>query len=74
MGSSQTKEELVIAQAGNTGSNAIESGSGLSSKIIIEMVASILGCITVIVYCFGKCKKRLEKKIRAEITRSQEIV
>lgn len=74
MGSSQTKEEVIIAQAGNSGGNTVGTGNGSLIKIAIEIAVMIICCIIMMVYCFGKCKKRLEKKIRAEITRSQEIV
>lgn len=70
MGSSQTKEEVIVA--GNSGGQTATLGTW-PAKNIIEIVVIILGVVVVLLYCYGKCRKRFEKKIRAEIRASQEL-
>lgn len=75
MGTTQSKEEVIIAQAGNSGgqTNGV-SFNAMGVKEIMEMVMIIICIIIILVYCHGKCKKQLEKKVRREIVRSQELV
>lgn len=72
MGSSQSKEEIIVA--GNSGgqTNSISLGT-LSVKNVIEILVIMLAAVVIMLYCYGKCKKRFEKKIRAEIRASQDI-
>ncbi|KAJ8930734.1 hypothetical protein NQ314_016440, partial [Rhamnusium bicolor] len=74
MGNSQTKEEVIVA--GNSGgqTNDMEKTPSFSIKNVIEVVVIMLAVLVVMVFCYGRCKKRLEKKIRTEIRASQEIV
>lgn len=76
MGSNSSKEEkeVIITQAGNSG--------GISTNIqgkfsLVEICVFILVIFMVLVlgyFIWNYCKKRLEKKIRREVTRSQELM
>lgn len=71
MGSSQSKEEVIISQAGNSGgqTNALQFGIKEVLEIIVVIVCMgvIVGC------CYVKCRKWFEKKIRREIIKSQDL-
>lgn len=75
MGSSQSKEEVIVA--GNSGGQSSQINgmfpAELTGKTIVEIVVLILAAIVILWYCYQRCKKRLEKKIREEIRASQEI-
>lgn len=74
MGSSQSKEEVIISQAGNSGSvtNGMFNGVSLGQQILIIVLGGLIVAI-IMVFCWFQVKKMLEKKIRREITRSQNL-
>lgn len=76
MGTSQSKEEVIIAQAGNSGgaTGATNETTSLSAKEICEIVVTVLAVLVILAVFIRKCKKILERKIRAEIARSREEV
>lgn len=75
MGSSQSKEEVIIAQAGNSGGvkNNVESSSW-SIKEIAELVVLMMAIIVIFWFCVSRCKATIRKKIREEISKSREQV
>lgn len=76
MGAKQSKEEIIIAQAGNSGgvTNSVDSVGHLTLWQGIGLVFFGIVMVFVILYCYGCAKKRVESKIRREIRRSQELV
>lgn len=72
MGKSQSKEEIVIAQAGNSGGQTTSQGVSLWEVVILLSVAIFV--LIIIAYCYQQIKKNLTRKIRREIIRSQELV
>lgn len=70
MGKNQSKEEIFIAQAGNSGEATID----FFLKNYMEIIVRALVVLTLLVAFYKYCKKRLEKKIRREISRNQELV
>lgn len=72
MGGSQSKEEVIISQAGNSGgATAKMYGIGFSLMEIIGIVAAGFIVVAVIVYLWYTAKKSLKRTIRREIQRSQ---
>lgn len=76
MGSTQSKEEVIIAQAGNSGgiTNKTASSPSWTVKEIAEIVVLIMAIIVIFWFCVIRCKAMLRKKIREEISRSREQV
>lgn len=72
MGSSQTKEEVIIAQAGNSGNAKGQTHFSIMDVGFFTVAAVVL--VIILLFCYGKCKKKLERKIREEISRSREEV
>lgn len=74
MGKTQSKEEVIITQAGNSGGTTAEgnSGHGYSLLEVCGIVTAMLIVAAIIVWCCRRSKKALEKKIRLEVMRSQE--
>lgn len=72
MGGTQSKEEVIIAQAGNSGGQTNKT-EFFSLKTIIEITVIIIAVIITILYCYGRCKKGLLKKVRREIRASQDL-
>lgn len=71
MGQQQTKEEVIIAQAGNSGGVTTgEQKIQFSVYEILGLIAFVAVAIVVILFLCRKFKQMLEKKIRAEIRRS----
>lgn len=74
--SKEVREEIVIAQSGNSGgqTNSPQQNGSISSRDILETGVIIVAVAVIILYLYGRCKKKFEKKIRREITASQELV
>lgn len=73
MGNNQAKEEIIIAQAGNSGgTTATASVWNLTDILVITIFILVL--MVIIGFCIKKCKSALETKIRREINRSRELV
>jgi hypothetical protein len=72
MGKTQSKEEVIIAQAGNSGGET-NGQSGFTTKNIMEIVSMLLVLIIIGTYIYEKCKKKLAKKINRQIRASQEL-
>lgn len=73
MGGKESKEEVIIAQAGNSGGQTNETNK-FSAKTIVEIVFMILAVLIVLFYLYNKCKKHMTKKIQEQIRASQELV
>lgn len=73
MGTSQSKEEVIIAQAGNSGGQTNKTDF-LSIQHMVEIAFLVLGVIAIVAYCLRKCKKLLRKSIQEQIRASQELV
>ena len=74
MGKTSSKEEVIIAQAGNSGSTAQGETNRLSIRDIIEITFGVIMIAAVIWVLYGKCKKKFEKKIRKELQRSMPTI
>lgn len=75
MGTNQfKKEEIVIAQSGNSGGTTAAATGNFSGTTILEMVMLVLGVMIIGYFCYERCKANWEKKIRREIGRSQQLV
>lgn len=76
MGARESKEEVIISQAGNSGGvsdDAKASGRGCSLLEVIGIVSAFL-IIVLLLYCgYRIIRKRLEIKIRREITKSRDL-
>lgn len=74
--SKEVKEEIIIAQAGNSGGSTTtqSQSNGVSRWEVAALLIATIIVLGVLFYCYRKVKKNLEKKIRTEIRRSQEFV
>lgn len=76
MGAKQSKEEIVIAQAGNSGGSTTsqENSKGVSH---LELAAVLIGALLIVGiagYCYLQARKKFRATIRREIRKSQELV
>lgn len=76
MGYNQSKEnkEIIISQAGNSGGATSGLDKSFTTWEIGYAVIIILILIFVGAYIWRRCMKKLEKRIRLEVSRSQELV
>ena len=74
MGKTSSKEEVIIAQAGNSGSNAQGEANRLSMRDTIEITFGVIMIVAVLWVLYGKCKKKFEKKIRKEMQKSMATI
>lgn len=78
MGKTWSKEEIVIAQAGNSGGQSLDAENkghhGYSTTEVLAIVAFILAIAILLFLGYRKMKQLIEKKIRMEIRRSQELI
>lgn len=76
MGASKSKEEVIIAQAGNSGGQTNEGQvkSGVGIKEVLEIILAILVLAAICMYFWNQCRKNLKKRIRRELARSQEQI
>ena len=80
MGKTVSKEEIVIAQAGNSGgaTTGAENGKGKNyGYSLLEVCAIVGGMLSVVavgIWLWRRSRKALERKIRMEIRRSQELM
>lgn len=78
MGKTQSKEEVIIAQSGNSGgqtsTTSQENDKGVSRLEVFMWIFCTIILAALFVYCCIRIKKGIEKKIRREIRRSQELV
>lgn len=74
--SKDVKEEIIIAQAGNSGGSTTSQSqtNGVSLLEVIALLIATVVLLGILGYCFNKIKKNIERKIRLEIRRSQELV
>lgn len=68
----ERREEVIIAQAGNSGGTSNNITFSISE--LMGIMAFVIVMILILLVIFRLCRKRLEKKIRAELRRSQEII
>lgn len=66
MGATNSKEEVIIAQAGNNGSNDVK----FSACEILGVIAFALTIIFIVWFCCMQYKKRLVKKISNRLSQS----
>lgn len=76
MGAKQSKEEIVIAQAGNSGGSTTsqENAKGVS---YLELAAVLIGTLLIVGiagYCYLRARKNFRATIRREIRKSQELI
>jgi len=78
MGTEYSKEEVIIAQAGNSGgltnNPSIAKAAAWSLKDILGLGVLILAIFVIIYFCWNRYNKFLKQKIRREIALSQERV
>ena len=78
MGKTVSKEEIVIAQSGNSGGATTEAENGKNyGYSLLEVCAIVSGMLSVVaigIWFWRRSRKALERKIRIEIRRSQELV
>jgi hypothetical protein len=74
MGTNQSKEEVIISQAGNSGSTSGGVTKPLSVGEIMGIVAFCLDVVAIILFIAYRVKKSMEQKIRKEIRRGQELI
>jgi len=76
MGKTQSKEEIIIAQAGNSGgaTNEATQGTGWSTKDIMSVIVLVLASVVIGWYIVNRCRTYMMRKMRAEIARSREQV
>ncbi len=76
MGKTQSKEEVIIAQSGNSGGVTADghNANGIAAMDILKLVSCTLLIVGLVWSCCRRSKKALELKIRREITRSQELI
>ncbi|KAL1492232.1 hypothetical protein ABEB36_012714 [Hypothenemus hampei] len=79
MGASASKqEEIVIAQAGNSGGQTSQPPAAQSSTaMLLDLlgVATALGVVGIGVYFIVQCcKRRMDKRIRKEVYKSRETL
>ena len=75
--SKETKEEIVIAQSGNSGGSTTSQQQEVTYVSLTEVVLLLVATVSFVAlgyYCYLKIRRNLEKKIRQEIRRSQEII
>lgn len=75
MGGSESKEEVIISQAGNSGGITDEANTnkGCSLLEVIGIVFAGLVIVFILYSGYRIISKRLERKIRREIARSREL-
>lgn len=72
MGGSESKEEVIISQAGNSGgATATKNDTGYSLMEIIGVVVAGFIIVAIGAYLWCTAKKSLKRNIRREIQRSQ---
>ena len=69
MGESESKEEVIISQAGNSG--GATANNGFSLVELSGVVAAGFVIVAIVAYCYCKDKKMLKSTVRREIQRSQ---
>lgn len=69
---SKEEEKIIIPQA-NGVSNATQE-DGFSFRDYMEMVFGAMVVMGIIIYVYKMCKRRLDKKIRREITASSSML
>lgn len=75
MGKNQSKEEIIIAQAGNSGGQTTTTSMGeWTFKEILCIGVLILAVLAIMAYMMARCKKQLQQTIRREIALSRETV
>lgn len=69
MGSTASKEEVIISQAGISGgtTNSLDMSAKATEKAIIEYVLLALAIIIVIYLGLRTCRKFIKKTIKAEV-------
>lgn len=70
---SKSREEIIIAQAGNSGGQTTETSFGVAKEVLTIGVL-FLAVVCMVAFCFCHCKKILKRKIRTEIARSREQI
>lgn len=72
---SKEEKEVIITQAGNSGGTTTTTPG--TTFTMWEIGVFLVGLLLIIIigrFVWIKCNKRMEKKIRREITRSQELM
>lgn len=73
MGWNQSKEEVIIAQEGNSNSSETNSTNWTYTEML-GVASFFLVVLLFTMYAIRLLKKRLERKIQQEVRRSQIIV
>jgi hypothetical protein len=68
MGTNQSKEEVILAQAGNSG------GTSISTREACGIVVLVIAMLAIVAIGVSWCNKALKRRIRKEIARSMEEV
>lgn len=74
MGYNQSKQEkeIIVSQAGNSGGVTSESEK-FSTKEVVIMCGVMLAVAVIIYIIVKRCQKSLDRRIRREVSRSQEL-
>ncbi len=71
----EVKEEVIIAQAGNSGGITDTTSQAVTStRDVLVLIVLGLAIIGIGILCYIRCKKQLERKIRREISKSTDRV
>ena len=70
MGKNQSKEETVIVQSGNSGGTTASVAEWRVADILTVLLVVVVA-VCIFAFCYVRCKKRLERKIREEVIRSR---
>jgi len=79
MGGSQSREEIIVAQAGNSGgisqsASQKQPTSELSVYEILGTVSFAVNLLFVVYFIYYVMKKKLEQKVYKEVRRSSENI
>lgn len=80
MGTTCSKEETIVSQAGNSGgvtaaaAQTTSQGASLSMVEVMEIALVAINAVAVMVWCVRKVKKTWERRLRREIAASQPML
>lgn len=71
-GTESKKEEVIIAQAGNSGGQT--NGASFSTKDILFIVVFVIVMLILLSILWERCNRKIDTKIKREVSRSREIL
>lgn len=73
MGTNQSKEEVIIAQAGNSGGSTAGIEKIGLVRDVIGLVLVVLILCTLLWYWYKRCYQNMKEKARRSVSRSQQL-